>query len=231
MFFDPLWLILTIPPALFALWASWRTKSAYKEFSKVGARSGVTGAEIARRLLDADRLREVAVEAVPGQLTDHYDPRDRVLRLSEGVFSSRSIAALGIAAHETGHALQHADGYKPLTFRQAFFPVASFSSKAWVWLLMGSYFVGRSSPQLGSTLVLAAAGLAALYAIFAIVTLPVEFNASRRALLMLESTRVLDAEELQGAKKVLDAAALTYVASAAQAVMTVIYLLARSRDR
>jgi uncharacterized protein len=231
MIFDPLWLILMAPVALFALWASWRTHAAYKTFSAVSARSGVTGAEIARRLLDADRLREVAVEAVGGQLTDHYDPRDRTLRLSEGVYASRSIAALGIAAHETGHALQHADAYKPLTFRQAFFPVAAFSSKAWVWLLMGSFFLGRTSPELGSSLVLGAAALAAVYAVFAIVTLPVEFNASRRALLMLESTRVLDAEELVGAKKVLDAAALTYVASAAQAVMTVIYLLARSRDR
>jgi uncharacterized protein len=227
MFFDPLWLLLVAPTAVFALWASWRTRSAYKEFSKVGARSGVTGAEIARRLLDADRLREVKVEAVPGQLTDHYDPRDRTLRLSEGVFASRSIAALGIAAHETGHALQHADAYKPLTFRQAFFPVAAFSSSAWVWFFMGSIFL----PKLGAPLMLIAASLAAVYAVFAIVTLPVEFNASHRALVLLESTRTLDDSELAGAKKVLDAAALTYVASAASAVMTVIYLLARSRNR
>ncbi|HTE04917.1 MAG TPA: zinc metallopeptidase, partial [Planctomycetota bacterium] len=144
---------------------------------------------------------------------------------------SRSIAALGIAAHETGHALQHADAYKPLTFRQAFFPVAAFSSNAWVWFMIGSAFLGRNAPQLGATLMAVAIALAALYAVFAIVTLPVEFDASRRALLMLESTRTLDAQELIGAKKVLDAAALTYVASAASAVMTVIYLLLRSRNR
>ncbi len=227
--FDPLYLILIGPAALFALWASMRTRAAYQKWARVPARSRLTGAQVVRRLLDADRLNEVGVDRVPGELTDHYDPRTRVLHLSEGVHDGSSIAAIGVAAHEMGHAMQHSDAYVPLRFRQAFFPVAAFASTAWVWLLMGSFFLA-ASPVRG-VLVTAAIVCLGLYAVFALVTLPVEFDASRRALFVLEGSRTLDAEELDGARKVLNAAALTYVASAAQAVMMVVWLVLRSRDR
>ena len=228
-FFDPLYLLVVGPAMLFALWAQYRTKSAYTRYSRIGTQARLTGAQAARRLLDADGLRDVRIERIAGQLTDHYDPRERVLRLSEGVHDSQSIAAIGIAAHEMGHAIQHAASYKPLVFRQGFFPVASFASKAWIWLFMIGAFMAAS--PMGRTLMLAAALCLALYALFALATLPVEFDASRRALLVLETSRTLDGEELAGARKVLGAAALTYVASAVQAVLLVVYLLLRSQRR
>jgi uncharacterized protein len=229
-FFDPLYLILVGPVMIFALWAQFRTKSAYTKYSRVATRSRMSGAQVARRLLDADGLREVTIERVAGQLTDHYDPRTRTLRLSEGVHDSQSIAAIGIAAHEMGHAIQHAAAYRPLVFRQAFHPVASFASTAWMWLFIGGAFLAASSPM-SRPLMLAAAACLSLYALFALVTLPVEFDASRRALLVLETSRTLDGEELVGARKVLGAAALTYVASAVQAVMMVVWMLLRSQQR
>ena len=228
-YFDPLYLLIVGPGLLFALWASYRTKSAYAKYSRVGTGSRLSGAQAARKLLDAEGLRDVAIERVPGELTDHYDPRSRVLRLSEGVHDSQSISAIGIAAHEMGHAIQHAASYRPLVFRQGFFPVASFASKAWMILfIIGA--VMAASPM-GRTLMLAAAACLALYAVFALATLPVEFDASRRALLVLEASRTLDGEELQGARSVLGAAALTYVASAVQAVLMVVWLFLRAQDR
>lgn len=227
--FDPLYLLVVGPAILFAIWAQFRTMSAYTRFSRIGTRARLTGAQAARRLLDADGLRDVKIERVAGQLTDHYDPRARTLRLSEGVHDSQSIAAIGIAAHEMGHAIQHAAGYKPLVLRQSVYPVAAFSSKVWVWLLLIGTFMAAS--PMGQTLVLAAAACLSLYALFALITLPVEFDASRRALLVLETSRTLDGEELAGARKVLGAAALTYVASAVQAVLMVIWLLLRSQRR
>ncbi len=228
--FDPLYFIVLGPGMLFALWAQWRTRSAYRQWSEVSSRTRRSGAEIARRLLDADRLNDVKIERIDGELTDHYDPRDKTLRLSKAVHDGASIASIGIAAHEMGHAMQHADGYKPLVFRQAFFPVASFASRAWVWLfLIGSLL--SANPLLGRSLMLAAMFCLLAYAVFSLVTLPVEFDASKRALLILEGSRTLDVDEVQGAKKVLDAAALTYVASAAQALLTVLYLFLRMQDR
>jgi Zn-dependent membrane protease YugP len=216
-----LYLMLMAPVALFALWAAARTKSAYKKYAQVATGRGMTGAEVARKLLDADRLQEVTIERIPGQLTDHYDPRTRVLRLSEAVHDGPSVAAVGIAAHEMGHAMQHADGYQPLAFRQAFYPVAAFASKAWIYLIIGAMFM----PTLGPQLMLTAVVCLSAYALFSLVTLPVEFDASRRALVMLESSRALTVDELEGTRKVLNAAALTYVASAAQAVMMVVYMV------
>ncbi|MHC5212313.1 MAG: zinc metallopeptidase [Planctomycetota bacterium] len=228
--FDPLFLIIVGPGMLFALWASARTKSAYHRYSRISARSRLTGAEVARRLLDADRLTDVSIERIPGQMTDHYDPRKKVLRLSEGVHDSTSLAAIGIAAHEMGHAIQDADAYKPLVARQAFAPVAMFASGAWVWLAILGFMLA-ANPVLGRGLMFGAIACLSAYALFALLTLPVEFDASRRALLILEDSRTLDAEELTGARKVLSAAALTYVASAVQAVLTVIWLVMRSQRR
>jgi len=216
-----LYLMMMLPCALFALWAAARTKLAYRKYSKAGTHLGLSGAQVARKLLDADRLGDVTIERIPGLLTDHYDPRTRVLRLSEGVHDGQSIAAVGIAAHEMGHAMQHADGYQPLAFRQAFHPVAAFASRAWIYLIFGSMFL----PSMGPQLMLIAVICLATYAVFALVTLPVEFDASRRALVTLEASRTLDVAELEGAHKVLNAAALTYVASAAQAVMMVVYMM------
>ena len=228
-FFDPLYLIVVGPAMLFAVWAQYRTKSAYSRYSRIGTHGRLTGAQAARRLLDADGLRDVKIERIGGQLTDHYDPRDRTLRLSEAVHDGQSIAAVGIAAHEMGHAIQHAAAYRPLVARQGFYPVASFASKAWVWLfIIGA--VMAASPM-GRTLMLAAVACLSLYALFALITLPVEFDASRRALLVLETSRTLDGEELAGARRVLGAAALTYVASAVQAVLMVVWLLLRAQDR
>jgi Zn-dependent membrane protease YugP len=228
-FFDPLYWLLIGPAMLFALWAQFRTMAAYTRYSRVGTHAQLTGAQAARRLLDADGLRDVRIERVAGRLSDHYDPREKILRLSEGVHDSQSIAAIGIAAHEMGHAIQHAAAYKPLVFRQGFFPVASFASKAWIWLfIIGA---GMAASPMGRTLMLAALLCLSLYALFALATLPVEFDASRRALLVLETSRTLDGEELAGARKVLGAAALTYVASAVQAVLMVVWLFLRSQRR
>ena len=226
MIFDPLYLILIAPVFVFALWASAKTKSTFTKFSKVGSRVGLTGAQVARKLLDADRLTDVTIERIPGQLSDHYDPKTRVLRLSESVHDGTSLAAIGVAAHEMGHAMQHADAYKPLVFRQAFYPVAAFSSSAWVWLFLGGMFL----PSLRGPLMIAAIVALSLYAFFALVTLPVEYDASNRALAILEGSGTLSSEEIGGASKVLRAAGLTYVASAAMALMQVLYLVMRARE-
>ena len=221
-----LWFVLVLVPMLFAFWAQYRTSSAFKKYSKVASRAGLTGAQAARRLLDLDRLDDVAIERIGGSLTDHYDPRDRTLRLSEAVHDSPSLAAVGVAAHEMGHALQHAEGYSPLMTRQAFYPVASLASKAFIPLV----FAGFLLPGLRGPLMIAGILCLAAYALFALITLPVEFDASRRALVLLESSHVLSAEELDGSRAVLNAAALTYVASAAQAVGTLAYWFLASRD-
>lgn len=209
-------------------WAQWRVHSAYGKYSKVASRRGLTGAQVARNLLDADRLFDVAIERTTGKLDDHYDPRERVLRLSPGVHDGTSLASIGVAAHEMGHALQHAEGYAPLNFRQAFFPVAAFSSRAWTWLLMLGFFMAAS--PLGQGLYIAAAVALGIYTIFSLVTLPVEFDASRRALLLLEGSQTLDSQELVGARQVLSAAGLTYVASAFQTVLTLLYVISRARN-
>ena len=227
--FDPLYFLVMLPGLAFMLWAQWRVRSNYGRYSKVASRLGLTGAQVARRLLDQQGLQDVAIERIGGQLSDHYDPRQRVLRLSGEVHDGNSLASVGVAAHEMGHAVQHAVGYAPLNFRQAFYPVAAFASGAWTWLFFLGLILGVATP-LGRGLMLFAIVALALYVVFALVTLPVEYDASRRALVLLESSHTLDADELQGAGKVLSAAGLTYVASAVQALLTLLYLLMRSRE-
>lgn len=212
-------LVLVVPAFLLALWAQFKVKATFDRFAKEPAAAGLTGAEVARRLLDASGLWDVPIERVPGRLSDHYDPRSRTLRLSDAVYASGSVAALSVAAHETGHAVQHARGYLPLAFRNGLFPVAHFGSQ----LALPLFFAGLLlawEPLLTLGILLFLGALA-----FQVVTLPVEFDASSRAMAMLARGGFLTAAELGKARRVLTAAALTYVAGVAVAVSELIRLL------
>jgi Zn-dependent membrane protease YugP len=230
MFFgiDPLYFILVTPALLLSAWATYRVRSAFGRYQRVGARSGWSGADVARRILADNGIRDVQVEAVQGSLVDHYDPKARVLRLSADVYAGRSISALGVAAHEAGHALQHAEGYAPLQMRSALVPMASLGTNlSWILFFAGIVLAG-STPVLGKGLVLSAIALFSIAVVFTLVTLPVEFDASRRALLALEGGRYLDDSEMTGARRVLRAAALTYLAAALMAIAQLVYFLVRS---
>jgi len=214
-----LYMLFALPALLLGLWAQFKVQSAFKRFSRVRSTIGLTGAEIARRMLDMSGLYNVRVEQVNGFLSDHYDPTNRVLRLSPQVYQSNSLAAAGVAAHEAGHALQHQDAYLPMQIRSAIVPTVQIGS----WLgpiifMLGMFLLGETVAWIGLILFAATA-------IFAIVTLPVEFNASRRAKAWLADSGVLHGNELPAINSVLDAAALTYVAAAVQAVSTVLYYL------
>jgi len=211
---------IALPGILFMLWAQYKVSSAFRKYSRVPARSGISGAEVARILLQARGI-DVPIEKVAGQLSDHYDPVNRVLRLSTTVYDSSSVAALGVAAHEAGHALQHADGYKPLESRNSFYPFAGFASKAMLPLLLLGFFTGFSIPFVLYGLVFCFSA----YALFALLTLPVEFNASSRALALLGNTGILTADENRKARAVLNAAALTYVASAVYSLLKLLEIL------
>lgn len=217
-FFDPT-MILLIPALVLAGWAQWRVRSAYSEFSRVRSRAGRSGAEVARRILGTNGLGDVRIEAVPGQLSDHYDPKSHTVRLSEGIYGSDSIAAVSIAAHEVGHAIQHGTGYAPLQFRHAIFPVANIGSTlAFPLFLIGLLAGIKPLVDIGILFF-------AVAVVFSLVTLPVEFNASRRALAQLSDGGLLGVDELPAAKKVLSAAALTYVAATTMAILQLIRLL------
>jgi Zn-dependent membrane protease YugP len=210
---------ILIPALLLALYAQYKVKSAFREMSERRSASGLTGAQVARDMLRKNQIFDVEVEETQGTLSDHYDPRSKTLRLSSEVYRSNSLAALGVAAHETGHAVQHATGYAPLQLRHAIFPVANFGSSLGIPLFIGGLFF--SSPFLMDFgIILFAAAVA-----FQVVTLPVEFNASSKALAQLTSGGYLRADEVGGARKVLQAAALTYVAATAVAALHLIRLL------
>lgn len=231
MLFDPwYWLVIGVGLGL-SLWASSGVKSAFAKWSKVRARSGVSGAQVAQAILRANGITDVTVEPVSGKLTDHYDPRSKTLRLSEPVYSSNSIAAVGVAAHEVGHAIQHAQGYAPLKFRSAWVPVAGFGSNIGIWVIIAAIFMGGvAHAPLLSYLGLA---LFATATVFTLVTLPVEFDASKRAMVTLEQSQVLAADELPGARKMLNAAAMTYVAAFVASLLQLLYwasLLLNNRD-
>ena len=217
MFFDPLFLIMMAPTIILMLWAQHKVKSTFQKFSKVPNQRRMTGAETARFILDSHGLADVPVEPVAGELTDHYDPRSRTLRLSEPVYRARSVAALGIAAHEAGHALQHAQGYAPLQARSALVPVASVGSNLG-FIIVFAGLILQLTP-------LAWAGIALFGAatLFALITLPVEFNASSRAMTELQTLGFVDRTEYDQNRKVLNAAAWTYIAGFAAAVMTLLY--------
>jgi len=226
-----LYLLLSLPALLLGLWAQIKVQSAFKKYSQVKSYTGLTGSEVARRMLDINGLSNVQVQPAQGFLSDHYDPRAKVLRLSAPVFQSNSLAAAGIAAHEAGHALQDQQGFAALQLRSWMVPSVQIGS----WLGPIVFIVGlMMSTQTGTTIAWAGIGLFALTALFAVITLPVEFDASRRAKAWLSSSGVLYQQEMAGVNSVLDAAALTYVAGAIQAISTLMYyaflLLGRSRD-
>ncbi len=219
MYLDSTYLIFVLPAMLLAFWAQYKVNSTYEKFSKVTNHKGITGAEVAVKILNLHGIYNVSVEQVSGHLTDHFDPRSNVIRLSSGVYSGTSVAALGVAAHETGHAVQHAKGYLPIKLRNTIVPVATLGSNLAVPLAILGLVL--SMP------VLIDAGIILFTAVvaFQFVTLPVEFNASRRAITVLNNEGILFDEELKGAKKVLFAAALTYVAAAAVALGNLLRLL------
>lgn len=218
-YFDPTYFLVLIGVVI-SLWASARVKSTYAKYSRVRSMSGLTGADAASRILHSAGLYHVRVEHIAGDLTDHYDPKSKVLRLSDTVYGSASVAAIGVAAHECGHAIQDAQDYAPLKFRNTLVPVANFGTQAaWPIILVGLLF-GSSQFLLNLGIILFSLGV-----LFQLVTLPVEFNASNRALEALGASGYLKEEQLDGAGKVLRAAAMTYVAALAQAVSQLLRLL------
>ncbi|QSX08746.1 zinc metallopeptidase [Alkalibacter rhizosphaerae] len=222
--FDITMLIL-VPGLIFAAYAQGKVSSTYNRYLRVPNTRGLTGAQTARHILDRNGMTQVNIELVGGKLTDHYDPRKRVLRLSNEVFNGRSVAAVGIAAHEVGHAIQHQQAYGPLKIRNAIVPVVNLASKAaWVLFFIGFFFQVTGFMDLG---ILFFSGSV----IFNLVTLPVEFNASRRAVVQLADNGLVLSDERVGVKKVLDAAALTYVAALLMSFLQLIRLIALRGSR
>lgn len=220
-YFDPTY-ILVIIGAVICLAASAKVKSTFNKYNRVRSMSGMTGAQAAERILNSAGIYDVTVQHISGNLTDHYDPRNKVLSLSDSTYGSASVAAIGVAAHECGHAIQHQTSYAPLNIRSAIVPVANFGSTiAWPLIIIGLFF-NSSTGMLFINLGIICFSLAVL---FQLVTLPVEFNASSRAVKILESTGILGQEELKGTRKVLGAAALTYVAGAASAILQLLRLV------
>lgn len=220
-YIDPTYLIL-IPAILISAWAQFKVSSTFNKYSTVRSINGYTGAQVARILLNDAGLQEVEIQQVPGRLIDHYDPRAKVLRLSSDVYGSTSVASIGVAAHEVGHAIQDKESYSALVFRNAIVPVVNFSSSL-SWIL---FFIGILLSY--STLVTIGIILFSVVVLFQLVTLPVEFNASSRALKLLEARGILYDKEVDGARKVLSAAALTYVAATLMAVLQLVRLIAIS---
>ena len=227
MYFDPTYFLVLLG-VIICLLASSRMKSTFHKYSGVRTHSGITGKEAAEQILHRGGIYDVRVERVSGDLTDHYDPRSKVLRLSDSIYSRTSVAALGVAAHECGHAIQHQVGYLPLSIRGALVPVANFGSTiAWPLIIIGM-FIGSGSSSLLINLGILAFSLAVL---FQIVTLPVEFNASGRAIKILGESGLLYPDEVHSARKVLTAAALTYVAGAASAILQLLRILILTSGR
>ncbi len=220
IYFDPKYFLFIAPAVLLSLWAQFRIHAAYAQAQQLAA--PFSGAAAARHILDSAGLSNVQIEEIPGQLSDHYDPRDNVLRLSDAVYRSSTLAAVGIAAHEAGHAMQHADSYAPMLVRNAAVPAAGIGSNAGMLLvILGAVL------NMNAILIWLGIGLFSCVVFFQLVNLPVEFNASSRAKAQLVSLGIINQEELGYVNKVLNAAALTYVAATLQAVLTLLYLLMR----
>lgn len=217
------WMLFLMPAILFAMYAQLKVSTSFNKYLRVASRSGYTGSQVARMILDRNGLHDVRIELVPGNLTDHYDPRTKVVRLSRSVYSGNSIAAVSVAAHEVGHAMQHGEGYFPLLIRNNIAPIASIGARfVWVLILLG-LIISPFLLEVGIMLYLAVV-------LFQVVTLPVEFNASRRALYQLENG-IIFRDEIEPSKKVLSAAALTYVAATLVAIGQLLRLLALSGRR
>jgi Zn-dependent membrane protease YugP len=216
-------LICTVVPLLFGLWAQFKVKNTFKRYSQVATASGMTGAQAAEAVLRNSGVTGVGIRPVAGQLSDHYDPRSKTLNLSEDVGTAATVAALGVAAHEAGHAVQDARGYKPMKIRATLVPAASIGSQLWIFPAFLGLILGSTGlVNVGLVLFLAVV-------LFQLVTLPVEFDASHRAIVALEGGGLLGAEELSGARKVLQAAALTYIAALAASIGQLIYFFIASR--
>jgi hypothetical protein len=227
-YFDPLYLILLAPAMILAVWAQWRTQSAFHEGMRYRASRGLSGAQAAAEVLQAAGVTGVRIEPVEGFLTDHYDPRERVLRLSPQVFHGQSLSAVGVAAHEAGHAVQHATGYPLLALRNGLVPLASVGGNlAWLIILAG-FLLMAVQPWLGHTIVLLGIGAFSLVVLFQLVNLPVEFDASKRARLMLVNYGLISEQEDVVVRRVLGAAAMTYVAATLAAVLQLLYWLIRA---
>ena len=228
MFFDST-IILLVPAILLSIYAQFKVGSTFDKFSKVASAKGQTGAQVAAQLLAASGITDVKIQPTQGRLTDHYDPRDKTVRLSEAVYNQRSLAAIGVAAHEVGHAIQHNTDYMPLEMRSRLFPIVNIGSNLSMPLLMIGLFMGYSG--FGNWMLNAGILLFSFVVLFQIVTLPVEFNASGRAIALLKEQNILTGEEAVPAKQVLDAAALTYVASAVMALLNLLRFLMIARGR
>ncbi len=232
MYFDWTYIVLLVPALLFSAWASARVRSSFQRYSRQFSRRGITGAQAARAVLNANGLSHVPVQQVSGDLTDHFDPSANVIRLSDSVYGSSSTAAIGVACHEVGHAIQHAQGYAPVKLRTAIVPITNFGARLSGPLILAGFLLGSFSESFFS-LVYVGILCFALSTFFQLVTLPVEFNASRRAMASIENQGLLYDDEMVGVKSVLGAAALTYVAALAVSLMQLlrfVILIAGRRD-
>lgn len=232
MFFGLFWgdttILVLIPAMIFAFWAQIRVNSTFKKYAKIPSRRGLTGAEAARRVLDANGLRHITIERVHGHLTDHFDPTAGVIRLSDATYASTSVAAIGVAAHEAGHAVQHAEGYVPIKVRSAIIPLTRFGSfLAMPLFLIGLLMGGGSYLGYGIGTIFMVTGILffSFSTLFQLVTLPTEFNASARAMKALEDGGLLTADELPAARATLSAAAMTYVAALASSLASLLRLI------
>lgn len=232
MFFGLFWgdttILVLIPAMIFAFWAQIRVNSTFKKYSRVPSRRGLTGAEAARRVLDANGLRHITIERVHGHLTDHFDPKAGVIRLSDATYASTSVAAIGVAAHEAGHAVQHAEGYVPIKVRAAIIPLTRFGSFLAMPLFLIGLFMGSGSYLgygIGTIFMVTGILFFSFSTLFQLVTLPTEFNASARAMKALEDGGLLADDELPGAKATLSAAAMTYVAALASSLASLLRLI------
>ena len=226
MFFDPVYFLFIGPALALSLWASFRTKSVFKKYSQVRTLGGLTGAQAAGVLLERAGIADVKIVPTRGVLSDHYNPLTKTLALSEPVYGSASVAAVGVACHEAGHAIQHAKSYPPLWLRSALVPTANIGSKLGYWMMLIGLFMMST---FGPGMVYVGAALFSLVLVFQIVTLPVEFDASKRAKALAFEYGIVTSQEQEGVSRVLNAAALTYVAAAVSTLLTLLYFLSRAR--
>lgn len=224
MIFDPMYFLIIAPGLALSMWASFRVKSSFNKYSKVRSARGMTGAEAAQEMLDRAGITDVRVIPTRGMLSDHYNPVNKTLALSESVYASNSIAAIGVATHEAGHAIQHARNYAPLWVRSMLVPTANIGSSVGYLVMLGGLFLSSTN------MILAGAVLFSAVLLFQIVTLPVEFDASRRAKVLVVQHGIISSREREGVDRVLNAAAMTYVAAAVSTLLTLLYFLMRARE-